>query len=35
MDFANIDLFLVMVIITIFSAVMSPTLCWLLTAKYR
>ena len=35
MDFANSDLFLVIGIITIFSAIMSPTLCWLLTAKDR
>ncbi len=35
MEFFNSDLFWIVSIITIFSAVMSPTLCWILTARYR
>ena len=35
MDLINTDLFWLLSIISIFTAVMSPTLCWILTAKYR
>ena len=35
MDLVNSDLFWLFSIITVFAAVMSPTLCWILTAKYR
>ncbi len=35
MDIANIDLFWLLSIVTIFTAIMSPTLCWVLTAKHR
>ena len=35
MDLANNDLLWLLSIITIFTAIMSPTLCWVLTAKYR
>ncbi len=35
MDFTNIDVLWILSIITVFTAIMSPTLCWVLTAKYR
>ena len=35
MELVNSDLFWLLSIITVFTAVMSPTLCWVLTAKHR
>ena len=35
MDLVNSDLFWLLSIVTVFTAVMSPTLYWVLTAKYR
>ena len=35
MDLAHSDLLWILSIITIFTTIMSPTLCWVLTAKYR
>jgi len=35
MELVNNDLFWLLSIISVFTAVMSPTLCWVLTAKYR
>lgn len=35
MNLVNNDLLWIIGIITIFTAIMSPTLCWILTAKYR
>ncbi len=35
MNLLHSDLLLILVIITVFTTIMSPTLCWILTAKYR
>ncbi len=35
MDLANSDLLWIISIVTIFTVIMSPTLCWVLTARYR
>ncbi len=35
MILVNSDLLWILSIVTIFTVIMSPTLCWVLTAKYR
>ncbi len=35
MDLTHSELLWFFSIITIFTVIMSPTLCWVLTAKYR
>ena len=35
MDLGNSDLLWLLSIVTIFTVIMAPTLCWVLTAGYR